>query len=131
MANSVTYNTTTGETEFTVDQGSTFEHTFTFTVNTVPYDLTGSDARMQIRKTYGKTETIYNGTLANSKLEIVDAAAGVLKVIFAATDFVSVRFDAVDDSTLSCVFDLEVIDSLGKVRKPARGTLVLNREVTR
>lgn len=131
MSNSVIYNSSTKETEITVDQGSTFEHTFTFTVDGDPYDITGFDARMQIRRTYGDTNVIWNGTLANSKLVLVSPANGVLKVVFAAGDFVSTRFNNVNDDTLECVFDLELIDLSNKVHKPARGTVTINREVTR
>lgn len=129
--NGVSYNTSTLETALTVDQGSTFEHTFTFTVNGEPYDITGFDARMQIRRTYGDTSTVWNGTLANGKLVMVDTAAGKLKIVFAPNDFTSTRFNEKDDDTLECVFDLELIDLGGRVRKPARGTVTIYREVTR
>lgn len=131
MANSVTYNSTTKETAITVDQGSTFEHTFTFTVDGDPYDITGFDARMQIRKTYGDTSVVWNGTLANNKLVLVTPASGVLKVVFSASDFTSTRFNNVNDDTLECVFDLELVDLASKIHKPARGTVTINREVTR
>lgn len=130
--NKVEYNSTTQETTIYLDQGTSFEHTFTFTFNDLPVNLTGFDARLQVRKSYGATSAWYNGTLANLKLEMVDASAGILKVMFAPTDTSAVRFAAVDDSTLDNVFDLELIEiATTKVYRPVKGTLVLQREVTR
>lgn len=132
MANKVEYNATTQETTIYLDQGTSFEHTFTFTFNEVPVDLTGFDARLQVRKTYGSTTAWFNGTLANTKLSMVDASGGVLKITFAPTDTSSIRFASVDDSTLDNVFDLELIEiATTKVYRPVKGTLILMREVTR
>ena len=132
MSNKVTYNATTGETQIQVDQGSTFEHTFTLTVNSQPFDLTGYDARMQVRKTYGSSTPVFDGTLSNGKLNIVSAVNGTLKVIMTPADSSVIKFNSTDDSTLDCVFDVEIQNILtGKVYKPVKGTLVFAREVTR
>lgn len=132
MSNKVTYNSTTGETQIQVDQGSTFEHTFTLTVNSLPFDLTGYDARMQVRKTYGSSTPVFSGTIANGKLSFVSEVGGTLKVTMTPTDSSVIKFNSVDDSTLDCVFDVEIQNILtGKVYKPVRGTLVFAREVTR
>lgn len=132
MANSVVYNTTTKQLEINIDQGSTFEHTFTFTNGGLPYDLSNYDARLMVRKTYGASTPVYSGTIANGKLVYVNASIGQLKIIFTPSDTTDIKFASADDSTLDCVFDLEIQHSIsGKVHKPASGTIVLNREVTR
>lgn len=132
MANSVSYNSVTGETTINLDQGTYFEHTFHFKVGEDDFDLTNYSARMQVRKTYGSTSTIYSATTANGKIPFVSQVGGTMKVVFQPADTSLVRFNAPDDSTLDCVFDIELENTIsGKVYKPVRGTLVLNREVTR
>lgn len=132
MANSVNYNTITKQLELNIDQGSTFEHTFTFTNNGIPFDLSNYDARMQVRKTYGTSATIYSGTNQDGKLVFVNAPAGELKVVFAPADTANVKFTNSDDSTLYSVFDLELEHKIThKVYKPASGSITFVREVTR
>lgn len=114
------------------DQGSTF--TFIFNLKNdvgAAFNLTGYDARLQVRRTYGDTSTLINATLANSKLVLTNAVGGILTLTLAPSDTSSIRFNGVGDETLECVYDLEIQSSLGQVAKPARGTFTLNREVTR
>lgn len=132
MSNSVTYNATTGETQIKLDQGSTFEHIFTFTINNSPFDLTNYDARMMVRKTYGASAPVISATIANGKLSKVSDVDGKMKVLFVPSDTSPIKFNSTDDSTLDCVFDVELQNTIsGKVYKPIKGTLVIAREVTR
>lgn len=131
MSNNVTYNSTTGETQIFVDQGSTFEHTFTLTANSLPFDLTNYDARMMVRVTYGSSLPVFSATIDNSKLVVLSAVAGTLKLVMLPSDSSSIKFNSKDDSALDCVFDLEIQNTLtGKVYKPVKGSLVYSREVT-
>jgi hypothetical protein len=130
MPNSVTR--TDGQTTIQVDQGSYFEHTFVITENDNPFDLDLYTARMQIRRSYGNTSTIYSATLANGKLVKVSPSLGQLKVIFSAEDFASTQFGNKEDDTLEGVFDLEIEEiSTAKVYKIAAGSVTIYREVTR
>ena len=115
-----------------MDQGSSLTYTFTLTdTGNSPFNLTGCDARLQVRKTFGATAIEINATLSNSKLVITNATGGVLTFNLVPADTTGIRFNNKDDDTLECVYDLEVQTAAGRVYKPARGTFTLNREVTR
>lgn len=116
----------------TMDQGASFEYTFNLKSDaTTAFNLTGFDARLQVRKSYAAATADINCTLANSKLVLHDAAGGVLKLVLGPTDTTSIKFLNPTDSTLACVYDLELVSPLGKVTKPVRGSFTLIREVTR
>lgn len=120
----------TNTLNITMDQGSSLSYAFTMIdASGNPFDLTGYDARLQVRRTYGATTPFINCTLANGKVAIT--SLNVITLVLAPSDTSGERFDSKDDDTLDCVYDLEIIGPLGKVYKPARGTLTLNREVTR
>lgn len=116
----------------TMDQGSSLDYSFYLqTEDGDPFNLSGYDVRMQVRKSYGSTSTEINATLANGKVALENAAGGHLKVVLLPSDTSSIRFNGVNDESLECVYDLEIISPVGQVWKPARGTFTLNREVTR
>lgn len=116
----------------TMDQGSTLIYDFTLKdENNAAFDLTGFDARLQVRRTYGDTSTLVSCTLANGKLVLSDAVAGELTLTLAPSDTSAIRFNAANDESLEAVYDLEIQSPASKVYKPARGTFTLNREVTR
>jgi hypothetical protein len=115
----------------TVNQGTSLPYTFTLTyLNNSVYDLTGYDARLQVRRTYGDTTWLINCTVANGKLTI-NATAGTITWHIIPSDTMSIRFNNKDDDTLDCVYDLEITAPTGDIYKPAGGTLTINREVTR
>ncbi|TDK63561.1 hypothetical protein [Sapientia aquatica] len=115
----------------TVNQGTSLPYTFTLTyLDNSVYNLTGYDARLQVRRTYGDTTWLINCTVANGKL-VINAAAGTITWHIIPSDTMSIRFNNKDDDTLDCVYDLEITDPTGNIYKPAGGTLTINREVTR
>lgn len=115
-----------------MDQGSTLEYTFTFqTVTNEPVNITGFDARLHVRKTYSASSPVITATITNTKLTVVNAAAGILKLTLTPDDTKDIRFASRDDESLECVYDLEIISPVGKVYKPARGAFTIRREVTR
>lgn len=117
---------------FQVDQGSSMTYTFNLKqVNGEPFNLTDIDARLQVRRSYGATKVLINCTLANGKLVIVNAALGMLAWVIAPNDTSPLLFDAKEDESMETVYDLELQSASAKVYKPAKGTLTLNREVTR
>ena len=118
--------------DFTADQGSTLNRTITLTQQSgTPYNLSGYDARLQIRRTYGATSPLVNCTLMNGKLVLGDAVNGVIQWELVPSDTSSIRFNAIDDSTLDTVYALEITAPDGTTTSPVGGTLTLTREVTR
>jgi len=115
----------------TVDQGSSKTILFTISADGSPQNLTGFDARLQVRRTYGDTRAELNCTLQNSKLQITDALAGKISLVLSPSDTSSIRMTNKDDDQLEAVYDLELVSAAGQVTKPVRGTFTLIREVTR
>lgn len=114
-----------------LDQGSSYTYTFTLTDGMgAVFNLTGYDARMQVRRTYGDSTILLNATVANAKLAI-NTVLGTVTLDIAPADTNTIRFNEKDDDTLECVYDLEIVSSTGRVYKPAKGTFTLNREVSR
>jgi hypothetical protein len=112
-----------------MDQGSTLVYVFTLLDKfNNAFNITGFDARLQVRRSYGDTGILINCTLANSKLSI---SGNAVTLTLLPADTSSIRFNAPNDDTLDCVYDLEIIGLTGKVYKPARGSFSINREVTR
>ena len=104
----------------TIDQGSS--QTFTFTIKDSSnnlFDLTGYDARLQVRRTFGATSVLINGTLANGKL-VLNTAASTVSWVITPADTTGIAFNAKEDDTLDCVYDLEIISPASKVYKPVR-----------
>jgi hypothetical protein len=113
----------------TVDQGSSYTYIFTLMdVASYPFDLTGYDARLQVRRTYGDTGILLTATVVNGKLVI---GTNTVTLNLEPDDTSSIRFTNKDDDILEAVYDLEIVSSAGKVYKPARGLFTLNREITR
>ena len=118
--------------DITMDQGSTLIYNFNLSASTgAPLDLTGFDARMQVRAAFGASSALINCTLPNGKLTITNATQGALTLQLQPTDTSSIRFPGLNDDTYDCVYDLEIVDPVGNVYKPARGNFTINREVTR
>lgn len=114
------------------DQGSTKTIVLTLQTDTLtPYNLTGFDVRLQVRRTYGDTTVLINATLTNGKLVLTNAVGGVITLNLAPADTSSIRFTNKDDDTLDCVYDLEIQSASGAVYKPFKGSFTIAREVTR
>lgn len=120
------------ELDITMDQGSSLDYTFNLrNQDGTPFDLSGYDARMQVRKTYGAVSPVISCTLANSKIIISAPLTGKIEIALLPSDTSLIRFNAVDDATLECVYDIELQSSTGFVFKPSSGNFTINREVTR
>ncbi|MDP4299938.1 hypothetical protein [Leptothrix discophora] len=112
-----------------IEQGSSYTYTFNLLdMLGDPFTLTGYDARLQVRRSYGASSVLINCTLSNSKLAIVGNAV-VLTLTPADTS--SIRFAEAESETDEWVYDLEIVSPLSKVFKAAKGTITIHREVTR
>jgi hypothetical protein len=104
-----------------VYQGATFDHSLTWTVNTVPVDLTDYSARMQARSSYADAATVIDLTDADG---ITLGAAGAITITIPA-----------DDTALmpagSYRYDLELEDKDGVVTRLLMGRVNVSAEVTR
>lgn len=117
-------NKTAGKLDLTIEQGTTFSVTLTYTdVDGIPIDLTGYSARMQIRSTVDSTITIHELTTALTTITLGGAAGTVLLEI-SDSDTESFTFSV-------AVYDLELISAGGVVSRLVEGKVTLSKEVTR
>jgi hypothetical protein len=120
--------------DFTMDQGSTNVVEFTIqNSDATVFNLTGYTASLMGRKSYGAGTPIINvtSTGVNPKL-VLNTATGIITMTLDPIDTSVITFANSDDDTLDIVYDLEITNTAsGTVYKPARGTITLNREITR
>jgi hypothetical protein len=116
----------------TVDQGSALDYIFMVQdSNGAAFNLTGCSAALMVRKTYSSASASISATTVNAKLVITSAVGGQLTWHIIPADTVPITFNAVNDDTIDCVYDLEITNGAGFIYKAARGTFTINREVTR
>ena len=122
--------------DFTVRKGSTLRRTITWyaspvwlddaeteldTDNSTPLDLTGYTGRMQVRDKRTST-LVFDLTTTNGGLLLGDAN-GTITFYISDTDTDAALYD-------KCVYDLEIIDTIGDVIPLIAGTFTLVSQVT-
>lgn len=113
-----------GELDFTIEQGAVFERTITIRDSGVVRDLTGYDARMQIRSAYSSTTTILSLTTENGRITI-DEDANTISLFISAEDTEDLSFSAAR-------YDLELIrPSDDEIERLLAGNVTLSLEVTK
>lgn len=105
-----------------IEQGATYDQTFTYTISGSPVNLTGYTARMQARQTHASPTKILD-LVSPTNITLGDAA-GTVRVVVAAT--------ATDDLNAGTyVYDLELESGSGVVTRLIQGSLTVSPEVTR
>jgi hypothetical protein len=102
-------------------QGATFDHTLTWTVDTLPVDLTDYTARLQARAAYTDVATV---------IDITDTTG----ITLSAAGVITITIDA-DATALvpagTYRYDLELEDDTGVVTRLLMGRMNVSAEVTR
>ena len=107
----------------TCEQGSTFTRTFTIqNPDGTVYPLAGFHARMQIRRDYDATATMFVATSDNGCISI-EESVGEIVVDLTAAQTAGIHRDG--------VYDLEIFTDDGIVYKVVKGKFRLDKEVTR
>lgn len=105
-----------------IEQGATYDQTFTWTVNGSPVNLTGYSGRMQLRRSADSPTVIFdvavNGTFT------LGGAAGTIRVVIPATQTSTIPAD-------HYVYDLELQSGSGVVTRLLQGAVTVSAEVTR
>lgn len=114
-----------GQYNFTIEQGTTFTQPFVWkeTASGPVINLTGYTARMQIRPTLADTNILLDLTTANGKLAI-DGPNGKVTIQLTATETAALDF-------VTAVYDLELVSGSGAVTRLLKGTISLDKEITR
>ena len=110
------------------EQGTTFMRVLTVLVPdqvdpeiTTPYDLSNHTARMQVRRTIDSPKMV-ELTTQNGGLTIDDDNGSIT---------IQMADEVTASLTSSGVYDLEIIDSIGRVSRVVQGAFTLNPEVTK
>jgi len=105
-----------------VNQGETFQKTFTYKSGGVAVDLSSHTARMQVRSSYAAETALLDITSGGGNITL--ASNGVIAVTVASS--VTAALAAPDTG----VYDLEIILS-GVVTRLLQGSVTITPEVTR
>lgn len=101
-------------------QGDTYKRTLTWLVNKVPVNLTGYDARLQVRESPDDA----TAALDASEYLTLGGAAGTIEIEIPAAE-------TADLEPGRYVYDLEVESGGGEVTTLIAGSLTVSAEVTR
>lgn len=108
-----------------IEQGAHFELPIQWKVDTVPVDLTGYSARMQIRENFDSLLITASLTsVVGGGIEFTDPEEGKLLVTIPGT--LSQNF-----TLKTGVYDLELVAPSGKITRLLQGTYSLSPEVTK
>ena len=108
-----------------IDQGATFRKTITWRagVPSLPVDLTGCAARMQIRASVSSADVLLSLTTENDGISL-GGALGTVEIVVADTQSSGATWR-------EGVYDLEIVLANGDVRRLLEGKVKLSPEVTR
>lgn len=108
----------------TIEQGARWARSIVVDSDGTPWNLTGYDARMQIRQRYTSSTAEISLTVGDGIT--ITAAAGQIDLAIGATDTAAFDF-------LAGHYDLELIPPAGEdhVIRLLEGTVTVSREVTR
>ena len=105
-----------------LNQGETFQKTFTYKSGGVAVDLSSHTARMQVRSSYDATSTLID--ITSGAGDITLASNGVMVITIASS--VTTALAAPNTG----VYDLEIVLS-GVVTRLLQGNVTITPEVTR
>lgn len=106
---------------FNIDQGTTWNRYFIWSISGTPVNLTGYTARMQLRRTRSDVAPVLTLTDANSKL-VIDAVNGKVTMKLTAAETAAMNG--------TYFYDMEVVSASGDVTRLFQGKIVINDEVT-
>lgn len=110
--------------DLTLAKGTDFSHVFNFTTGGQPSDLTGYDARMQLRGSASDVAASVELTRANGRL-LLDEENGEVTLALSASETGAITL------TGAALYDLELISPTGVVTRPVKGAVTLEEEITR
>jgi hypothetical protein len=116
--------------DITAHQGTSITHKFTFAAGGHrSVNLTGWNARLHIvDATSHKTKLECD--IANGRLVVTNAEHGELSLKLKPEDTRPLKFDE-GDTTLECVYELELTDPEGEVHSAVKAAFNLHRAFTR
>lgn len=112
-----------GKYNFLCPQGTTFNKRLSYQINSIPVDLTGYTARMQVREKAASSTKILDLTTENGGL-VINEGDGTVTINVAA----SVTSEIFPKNY---VYDLEIVSNEDEVTRLIEGGFNVTAEVTR
>lgn len=112
---------------YTAYRGDTFSLSLSFTLDAVAYDLTGATVWFTIKSTYAAlldTTALVQKSTGNG-ITNVSAPAGTAVLVASAADMNTLPVNR------KLLYDIQIVDSTGKVYTTELGTITILPEVTR
>lgn len=115
-----------GKLNLKIEQGATFRQSLQWKTGdpATSVNLTGYQARMQIRSDVTSAVVLADMTTANGRILITDAVNGKFDLYLTAVETAALSFE-------SGVYDLELVAPDNTVTRLLAGSVVLSPEVTR
>lgn len=106
-----------------IEEGATFNTTFTYKIDGTPVDLTGTKIRTQFRKTIGSPDVLLELSLENGYLGLEPTEGKIIfKILPEQTR---------DLNVIEGVWDLEIEFSPDNIIRLMKGSFFVDKEVTR
>jgi hypothetical protein len=105
--------------------GATFQYTLTYLAAGETVNLTGLDARMQVRASYSASTPVFDLTVGDGIT--LGGEAGTIELGISAEESAALGLKR----TAEYVYDLELEDTDGRVTRLIEGTFTIYPEVTR
>ena len=110
------------EVDLCLPQGQTWDDEFLWEANGTAVDLTGWTARMMLR------------TTAEAASPTVSLSTATSTMTALSNGIIGLSYSAISSSTITAatyLYDLEVVNPSGNVRRLMQGRAVVSREITR
>lgn len=122
--------------DITYDQSSTFTQSFLVYSDAAETQLANLSSfvsgLMEIRSSYDSSTIIYTANLANSQQMTVDGPNGNVTIFLTPNSLSSLLFQNGQNlDSQDCVYDVKLWDSGGNTFFVSRGTITVERPVTR
>lgn len=115
---------TAAQRDITIEKGATFRYSLTWKdSDSVPVDLTGYTARMQVRRKVDSDDTLLDLSSSNGDITL-GGSLGTIVIVASATDTAAIEGKV-------GVYDVEVESASGVVTRIIEGKVTLSPEVTR
>jgi hypothetical protein len=112
-----------GKYNFLCPQGTTFSKQLSYLIDSIPVDLTGYTARMQVREKASSSTKILDLTTENGGITLGGPAGSIMIDVSASTT------SSIVPKTY--VYDLEIVSSENFVVRLIEGQFIVSPEVTR
>ena len=114
---------TPGKYNMVCPQGSTFNQELTYSIDSVPVNLTGYSARMKVKEKYSSATSKLDLNTSNGKITLGGITGTIIINVSAS--------ETEDVPAKEYVYDLELVSSGNVVTRLIEGKFIVTPEVTR